>query len=812
METLIQDVRYAARMLLRSPGLTAVAVLSLALGIGANSTIFSWAKAILFQPMPGVAESNRLVVVAGRMTSGGYSSTSYPDYVDIRDNNEVLSGLIAYDMQAMSFSESGEARRIYGSVVSGNYFDVLGVKAALGRTFLPDEDLTPNTHPVAVIGHGFWQRRFAGDPNVIGNTMTLNSHPFTIIGVAPENFAGTLIGFSMDVWVPMMMSEQVVPGGSRLNVRGDHWFQVMGRLKPGVSQEQAEAAVDTIARQLAEQYPNTNEGRGAAVLPLWKSPWGAGFIMRPVLFVLSAVVGLVLLIACANVANLLLARAVGRRKEIAIRLSMGASRARLIRQLLTESLLLALLGGAGGVLVAYWGSGLFMAFIPAIDIPVKLFIAIDSGVLGFTLAVSLVTGIIFGLAPALQASNPNIIVALKDESARAAGSRGKARLRNALVVAQVALSLILLIGAALFLKTLQKSQTIDVGFDPRNMLLTSLDLFSNGYTTERGKLFQQQLVQRVGALAGVESVTLARSAPLGFGGSNSTGVAIDGYEPRPGEQISIEYNNVGPNYFHTMGIPLIAGRDFTARDDEQAPRVVVINETMARRYWPGQDPLGKQLRTGPRAYQVAGVAKDIKYHNLGEEPQPYMYFSMQQFYKPEVVLHARVSGDPTTMLSALRQTVASMDPNLPLFDSETMTANMSDSLFPQRIAASLLGLFGLLALVLAAVGLYGVMAHSVTQRTHEIGIRMALGARASDVLRLVVGQGMRLALVGVAAGLAGSFALTRFLSSLLYGVSATDIATFAVTPLLLVGVALVACFVPARRAARVDPMVALRYE
>ncbi|HVG20511.1 MAG TPA: ABC transporter permease, partial [Blastocatellia bacterium] len=459
MGNLLQDFRYGIRMLLKNPGFTAVAVLSLALGIGANSTIFSWVKGILFRPLPGVTESDRLVVFAGNSLAGSYTSTSYPDYVDLRDNNKVLDGFIVFDMATMSLNAGGEAQRVYGTVVSGNYFDVLGVNAALGRTFLPEEDKTPNTHPVIVISHGMWQRVFGADPNVVGKTVTLNSHPFTVVGVAPDSFLGTFVGLSIDLWVPMMMHEQIIPGGNRILSRGDHWLQAMGRLKHGVSIEQAQTELEAIARQLAQQYPRTNEGRGAAIFPLWKSPWGAGFVLRPVLFVLTAVVGLVLLIACANVANLLLARAVGRRKEIAIRLSVGASRARLIRQLLTESVLLALLGGAGGLLIAYWASGLFMAIVPPMNIPVKLFLGIDGGVLWFTLGVSVLTGVIFGLAPALQASSPDLVDALKDDTGRSSGSRGKARLRNGLVIAQVALSLILLIGAGLFLQSLQKGQT-----------------------------------------------------------------------------------------------------------------------------------------------------------------------------------------------------------------------------------------------------------------------------------------------------------------------------------------------------------------
>jgi predicted permease len=799
-------------MLLKNPTFTAIAALSLALGIGANTTVFSWMKGILFRPVPGAVASDRLVVVAGRSVSGSHTSLSYPDYVDLRDSSEAFSGLIAFELSPMSMSDGREARRVYGSLVSGNYFDTLGVRAALGRTFTADEDKTPNAHPVAVISHGLWQRAFGSDQNIAGKTVSLNNHPFTIIGVAPEEFVGTFVGLSIDLWVPVMMQELVLAGGSRINERGSRWLLSMGRLKDGVSINQAGASIDNITRRLAEQYPRTNEGRSAELFPLWKSPWGAGMFLRPVLFVLFAVVSLVLLIACANVANLCLARAFARRKEIAIRLSMGASRARLVRQLLTESILLAILGGVGGLFIAYWSTGLFSAFVPAVDLPVKFSVEVDSAALAFTLLISIATGIMFGLAPALQASKPDLIAALKEDTAKSSGGRGRARLRGALVVAQVALSLLLLISAGLFLKSLGRAQTVDPGFDPKGVLLASMDLFANGYTTEGGKAFQRQLIERVSALPGVESVSFARRVPLGLGGTSSSTFAIEGYEPRPGEEINVAYNNVSPGYFRTMRIPMLSGRDFAAEDNDQSQKVVVINETMAKRYWRGEDPVGRVMRRGKDSFVVAGVARDIKYNTLGEEPQPYLYFPLLQDYRPDVTLQVRTIAGPVALVDGVRQTVGAMDERLPLFDVKTLGEHISMSTIPQRIAAMMLGLFGALALALASVGLYGVMAHAVNQRTQEIGIRMALGASYGNVLALVLGQGMKLALVGVGVGLAAAFALTRLLASILIGVSATDFLTFAATSLLLVGVALAACFIPARRAARLDPMIALRRE
>jgi macrolide transport system ATP-binding/permease protein len=466
----------------------------------------------------------------------------------------------------------------------------------------------------------------------------------------------------------------------------------------------------------------------------------------------------------------------------------------------------------GGLVVSMWSAGLLLTFVPSTDVPISISFAIDNRVLGFALIVSLLTGIVFGLAPALQASNPNLVTALKDDAARGGGGHSKSRLRNALVIAQVALSLVLLIGAALFLQSLKKAQTIDPGFNPENVLLASFDLFPNGYTPQTGRAFHQQLLQRVETLPGVEAATIARRLPLGFSGSSSTTVNIDGYEPRPNENMSIEVNNVGPNYFRAMEIPLMQGRDFTYQDTDQSQRVIIINDTMARRFWREQDPLGKQVRIGQTALTIVGVVKTGKYQTLGEDPKSFMYLSILQSYRPDVVLTVRADGDPASLLPTIREAIRAMDANLPLFEVKTLTQHMSISVFTQRIAATLLGIFGLLALLLASIGLYGVMAYSVSQRTHEIGLRMALGAQGSDVLKMIVGQGMKLALIGVALGLAGAFMVTRFLASLLHGVDSTDLVTFAGASLILIAVALVASYIPARKATKVDPMIALRYE
>jgi predicted permease len=811
MGGLLRDVRYAARGLLARPGFTAVAVLTLALGIGANTTVFCWAKSLLLQPLPGVPEQDRLALLITTSALDDPRSTSYPDYVDLRDRNETLAGLVAFDMAPLSWTAADQTERVWGCLVSGNAFEVLGIRAALGRTFLPEEDRTPGAAPVAVVSFGFWKRRLGGDPAVIGSKARFNGHDFTIVGVAPEGFAGPFVGLSFDVWIPMMMQTRVVPG-DRLAQRGHRWLEVLARLRPGVELQQAQAALDNTARQLAREHPETNAGQGARLLPMWRSPWGAPEIFRPVLAVLMGVVGLVLLIACANVANLILARSAGRAREIAIRLSVGASRGRLMRQLLTESLLLAGLGGAAGLFLALWSSGLIEAFLPPTHLPVGVAPVVGGREFLFALGLTGLTGVVFGLAPALQATRPDVASALKDEAGGGlAGGRHRSRLRSALVVAQVALSLLLLVSAGLFLRSLYNAHAVDPGFDPKGLFLGSVDLLPNGYDEARGLAFYRGLLQRVEALPQVRSASLARRVPLGFDGRSDTTVSIEGYEPGPHEELNLEYNTVGPRYFETMGIPLEAGRDFTAQDGPEAERVAIVNDAFVRRYWPEVEPLGRRIRAGGRWLKVVGVIRSIRQHSLGEAPYPFLYWPLLQDWRPAAVLHVRASAEPAVLFADLRHEVQRLDANLPLFDLKPMSEHFRIAVFTQRMSGTLLALFGLLALALAAVGIYGVMAYSVSLRTHEIGLRMALGAQAQDVLRLVVGQGLRLTLLGVAIGLAGALGVTRLVRGQLLGVSPTDPATFVAVALLLGAVALLASYLPAQRAARLDPLVALRH-
>ncbi|HEY9404508.1 MAG TPA: ABC transporter permease [Pyrinomonadaceae bacterium] len=815
MNSLAQDFRYGVRLLFKNPGFTFVAVLSLALGIGANATIFSFVNAILLRPLP-VEEPDQLVRLyttsAGSDRIGAFS---HQDYLDIREHNNALSGLIAERLKPMSLSGDGQNEIIPGAIVSGNYFSVLGVQAAQGRTFLPEEDQTPNTHPVAVVSYGLWQRRFGSDPNLLGKTVSLSGHGFTVIGIAPQNFTGTTLGQTPDVWVPLMMQAQAVPGPTMINSRDMRWLNVTGRLKPGVTIAQAQSSINAIAKQLAEQSPKTNAGTGVSIHSVSNTPDGPKKMMFPVLGVLTIVVGLILLIACANIANLLLARAAARRKEIGIRLALGASRVRLIRQLLTESLMLSVLGGTVGLLAAVWTPGLlFAALKPPTAFPIVIDFTLDRRMLTFTIILSLVTGLIFGLLPALNASKLDLTSVLKDEAGALGRATRRSNLRSVLVVAQVTLSLVLLISSGLFIRSLQGAQAINPGFDADKLLVMSYNVGLQGYDEAKGKVFNRELIERVSNLPGVTSASLAESIPLG-GSSNQLKIEVEGYQLKPNETLSIDYNTVGKEYFKTMGIPVLKGRDFNDQDREGAEGSVIVNETMAKRLWPGVDPIGKRLKPlgSTKPYlQVVGVAKNGKYRRLKEDPLSFMYLALDRSYSPGVSLYVRTAGDPQNSLETVRQAVQTMDKNLPVYNAKTMTESIGLSLFDQRMAATLLGFFGLLALILAAIGLYGVMAYSVGQRRRELGIRMALGAQKSNVLKLVVGQGLKLTLIGTAIGLIAAFGLMRLASSMLYGVSASDPLTFAGAALLLVFVALLASFIPARKATKVDPMVALRFQ
>ena len=812
METFWRNLQYSLRTLRKRPGFTLTVVITLALGIGANATIFTWIKAVLLEPLPGIEQPERLVEVWGATRNNSALSLSYLDYLDYRDRNVVFSGLAAHQVQPLNLGRGGKPERVWGAVVSGNYFNVLGVKALIGRTFLPEEDRTPNSHPVAVIGYGLWQRDFGADPKVIGRTITLNEHDFTIIGVTPKEFGSPFAGIALDAWTPVMMKDYVALPHFSLTDRGSRWLMVIGRLKPGVTVVQAQANIAAIARQLERTYRQTNDQMGAAVYLLSQSPFSLKRSMQSALAVLMAAVAIVLLIACANIANLLLARAASRRKEIAVRLALGSTRWRMLGQMLTESFVLASCGAAVGLTLAFWTARSLPAFLPPYGIQVSFDTRPDVVVLAFTLGLTVITTVLFGLAPALQASKPDLVAALKDNAAALGQGQRKFPLQHALVISQMALSTVALISAGLFVRSLREAYEADPGFDPHRVLLASFDPFLSGHDDNHGREFYRRLIERVRTLPGVQSVTLARRLPLTLSGIAFANVVIDGYTPAKDEDMHLNYETVGPDYFRTMRIPLVQGRDFDERDNEHARGVVIINETMARHYWTGGDALGRRIKLDKSWLQIVGIAKDVKNRTLNEALQPFLYVPFLQDYRSNMILVARTVIEPKTMFHAVRAETAALDPKIPMFDAKTFEQHIGLSLFLQRMAATILSIFGMLALSLAAVGVYGVMAYAVGQRTRELGIRISIGASRSDVLKLILGQGLTLSVVGLIGGLVTALVVTRFSAHLLYGVSSADPVTFTVIALLLLGVAVVSGYFPARRATRIDPMVALRME
>ncbi len=812
-DEMIQDLRYGVRMLLKNPGFTLIAVFTLSLGIGANTAIFTLLDKVLIRPAP-VEQPHQLVVFA-RDASGAPVSFSYPLYADLRDRNGVLSGLVAYYQQPFSLSDGSQSERVIGQIVSGNYFATLGVRPALGRFFLPEEDRTPGTHPVVVIGHGLWRRRFGADPAVIGKTISLNAYRYTVVGVAPPEFTGTTRGTVNDVYVPTMMQTQAQPGrNSKLDDRGSGWLRLIGRLKPEVSREQAQSALSALTDEAEKAFPGATASGKVMLLDGSRGYTERVSDLALPLKLLMGVVGFVLLIACANVANLLLSRASARRKEIAVRLAIGAGRWRVVKQLLTESAILAALGGCAGLLMASWLTDLLLGFQQQTNFVPRSFGggfgSLDGRALGFTLGLSLLTGIVFGLAPALVASKPDFVAVLKEDTPGLGRVARRWSLRNLLVVTQVALSLVALIGAGLLVKSLRLLQTVDPGFEPAKVVTASFDLSQSGYDETRGRQFIARLSERVAALPGVEAVSFARI--VAFSDSPwMSGATIEGSQLQPSRRDPLDFNAISPNYFQTLGTPLVSGREFTAQDMADAPQVVIVNEAMARRYWPGQEAVGKRIKRGQFA-EVVGVVRDSKEKGLTLAPRPALYLPLLQEYRPDLTLHVRTATAAPTLLAALRREVQALDPSLPVYNLQTLAQQKNGSLYTERLAAGLLTFFGLLALSLAAVGLYGVLSYAVAERTREMGIRMALGAQSRDLLRLVVRQGMILTLVGLVIGVGAAFALTRLMEKLLFGVSPTDPLTFAVIPLLLAGVALLACWMPARRATRMDPLAALRHD
>jgi predicted permease len=813
---MLHDLRYGLRMLVKSPAFTSIAALSLALGIGANTAIFSMVNVILLKPVP-VSEPDRLVsVFMLDQRNPGNLPFSHLNYKDVRDQNQVFSGMAAFTFAQLNWSNATESEQIPAQVVSGNYFSLLGVEPALGRAFAPEED--EKATPVVVVSHGFWERSLGSDPAIVGKTLTLNRTPFTVVGVGRRGFTGTLLGGGPSVWVPMSMHDVVQPNFNWYEQRRGLFLFAVGRLAPDVSVDQASANLKTVFAQLEQAFPNDNKGRSAGAVSLLQARLnpqgidGDGGGVVQISMILMTVVGIVLLIACANIANLLLARANKRRREIAVRLALGANRLRLVRQLLTESTLLSLFGAALGLLLAQWLLGALIGADLPLPLPVGEEVSLDGRVLAFTAALAMATGLLFGLAPALQASRADVVPVLKNENVPMGdGRRGRLLgLRQVLVVAQIALSLVSLVAAGLFLRSLQGSQRIDPGFETSGVLVMNFNLGREGYTPERGQGFYREIAERVSTLPGVRRAAVAQSAPLDGGLRRS--VMPEGADTTTQDRILVQVNSVSPGYLDAMGIPLKRGRDFVHTDEEGTPKVVIVNETMAARFWPGEDGVGKRFKFfGDDDFTtVIGIARDAKYNAVAEDPTPFIYQPLRQNYSPAAVLHVRAGG-AAGLAAAVRREVQQLDPTLSVFDIRTLEDQVSDSLGPLRINVILLSIFGLLALVLASVGLYGVASYSVTQRTREIGVRMALGAQSSTVLRLVLVRGLFLVAVGLATGVAVAFVLSVLIpADLLTNIGARDPLTFAATSALLGGVALIASFIPAWRATRIDPLIALR--
>jgi putative ABC transport system permease protein len=804
METLMKDIRYGVRMLLKKPGFTLVAVITLALGIGANAAIFSVVNTVLLRPLPFKEPERLMMIRETKLPQFPEFSIAPGNFLDWKKQNTVFERLVAFRGSSFNLIGTGDPERLRGMAVTEGFFATLGVQPQLGRDFLPEED-QPGHNNVMILSHGLWQRRFGGDPKILNQTLTLDGQSYTVIGVMAPAFR--IEGRDTELWTPMAFTAQQAQN------HGGHSLSAIGQLKPGVTVDQARTEMSTIAGRLAAQYP-VNVGWNVKIMPLLEFTVRS---IKPALLVLLGAVAFVLLIACANVANLLLGRAAGRQKEIAIRTALGAGRWRIVRQLLTESVMLSLAGGAVGLLLAKWGMDLLLKLAPQ-DLPRMSDVSLDGRVLAFTVAVTLLTGVIFGLVPALQASKPNLNETMKDAGRGSTEGGRRQLIRNSLVVLEVASALVLLVGAGLMIKSFWQLQKVDPGFNPDNALSVSVALPRNKYPEDHQQAaFFQQLIEKVGALPGVQAVGASNVVPLS---DNDFVLAfeIDGRPPLPpGAGQSANFYSASADYFKAMGIPLRRGRLFTERDTKDSPKVALINETMAKKMFPDEEAIGKRVtfddrQKNPEWFEIVGIVGDVKHYGLDQKTTMQLYEPYTQQTFSGMTLIVRTAGDPANMTAAIRSQVLSLDKEQPISNIKTLDKFVATSIAQQQFSMLLLGVFAAVALMLAAIGIYGVLSYAVTQRTHEIGIRMALGAGRRDVLRLVVGQGMLLTLIGVATGLVAAFALTRLMSTLLFGVSATDPLTFSLIALLLVAIALLACWIPARRATKVDPMIALRYE
>ena len=809
MTTLLKDLSYGIRMLLKTPAFTLVAVLSLALGIGANTTVFSLLDAVRLRSLP-IENPERMVNIATLVKGGEpHMDFSYPLYTGLRDGNQSMSGILAYTETNLGLTAGDQTERIRGEVVSANYFSVLGVQPAMGSAFAPDDE-RPGAARVAVISDALWHRRLAGDPAALGKVISLNGRSFSVVGVAPRGFVGLLRGMQSDVWLTLPHMADFEGNPKLMNSQDLSWLLLAGKLKPGTTIQQAQSQLSSLLPGLSEQAREN----GSLQVDLTSASGGnrvyVAELSRPLTMLLLAV-ALILAIACANVASLLLARAKARGKEIGIRLALGASRARIVRQLLTESILLALAGGALGLLMALWGSALASTLRTSETAELAIDASPNMRVMLFTVVVSMLTVLLFGIIPALRASKLDLVPILKDSTTTTPVYRRGPSLHSLLVVTQVTLSLVLLAGAGLFLRSLWKLQAIDKGFKGDNVLAMSLNMELQGYDRVRGASFYPAVLENLSSLPGVQSVSLASALPVTAGGSR---VQLSANETRPAvnEEISMDIVSISPRFFETTGLPLLRGRDFRRIDNEKSTQVMIVNETMAKKFWPDSDPVGRTFNDGQTTFEVIGVARDTKYRNLREAPRMTFYQPLAQSYRPSMNLLVRTAGEPSQIMPSVRARLKTIEPALTVFNIRTLFEHVGGSLYVERMESLLLTVFGALALTLTAIGIYGVVTYSVAQRTREVGIRMALGAQKKDVLKMVLAQGVALVAWGAVIGLIACYWLSRLVSSQLYGVSAYDPATLISVVVVLIVVALLATYIPARRATKVDPLVALRYE
>jgi predicted permease len=816
MSDIFKEIRTAARTIRNAPTVAIVAILTIAVGIGANTTIFSWMRSLLLNPLPGASEPERVVALENTAPNGDPITTSYLDFRDFRDNLKLVKYVSAYRAYVFSVGEAPTTERVWGEVASGGIFDMLGIRPEAGRFFSAEErDDAQNAHAVVVISHGYWRSHYHSDPEAIGSILRINRTPFTIIGVAPEAFHGTHAGLDYSFWVPLTMYGQLTHTGTwMLEDRNTRNFMLMARLAPGASIEQARAEIQALAGRMAIADADSNQGIGAAVLPVWQSHFGTQSILLTPVTILSAAGFVVLLIVCANLANLLLVRAIGRMKEFSIRLALGAKPRQVGVQLFTETLLMALAGSAGGLILAYWLGDALRWLLPAVARPVMLAAPLDGQVFAFTAALAVLVAGLASLVPALHAARANVNEALKQSGRSGSASAHSNRLRGLLVVSEMALAVVALVGAGLFQKSLESARAVDPGFSPDGVALAQFDFSTTGYDAQQVDNFCRRLKSNLERLPGVTAVSYDDSVPLGFHGGNWETLEVEGYVPGRNENMKIYRDLISPGYFDSMKIPLLEGRDFDWRDESKSQKVMIVNQEFVRRFLPNRVVLGAKVHGWGQWFTIVGVARDSKYHRVTESPQPYFYIPIRQVFRPEygLTLHVRTSGSVPEAIQSLRTETAAIDPGLTIFDAQAMTEYIAASLFGAKIAATLLSVLSGVGLLLAAMGLYGVLAYSVAQRTQEIGLRMALGAGPMEVLRLVLKHGLQLTVVGVAVGTVSALALGRFLASLLYAVKPADPLTFVGVWLVLTVIALLACAIPVRRATRIDPMVALRYE